>query len=160
VKLSLRDAGGKEISSNFYWLPAKLSALAWDKTPDTAYTPIATFEDMTLLNRLPRVQLRASARLVPESPGPLVEVELHNPGKYLAFQARLAVEEKGRELLPVLWDDNYITLLPGESKILHASYLSSAKPGRDAVVRVDGWNFETITIPLAPKAQPAAPAKQ
>ena len=160
VKLSLRDAGGKEISSNFYWLPAKLSTLAWDKTPDTAYTPIATFEDMTLLNRLPRVQLRAAARLIPGSPGQLVEVELHNPGKYLAFQARLAVEEKGRELLPVLWDDNYITLLPGESKILHASYLSSAKPGHDAVVRVDGWNFETITIPLAPKAQPAAPAKQ
>ena len=63
VKLSLRDQAGKEVSSNFYWLPARLSKLDWDKTPDTAFTPIGTFEDMTALNRLPLVRLQATANV-------------------------------------------------------------------------------------------------
>ncbi len=160
LKLSLRDVHGKEISSNFYWLPARLSTMAWDKTPDTAYTPIATFEDMTALNHLPHVRLQATARLEAGRNASVVAVTLRNPDKYLAFQARLAVNQgpSGAEVLPVLWDDNYVTLLPGESKVVRATYLTAQRPSPGAVVKVDGWNFDPITVRFSPAVRNAAGA--
>ena len=154
LKLTLRDVKGKEISSNFYWLPAKLSTLAWERTPDTAYTPIATFEDLTALNHLPRVRLQATARLTTGA----VAVTVRNPDKYLAFQIRLAVNESatGGEVLPVLWDDNYVTLMPGESKVLHATYMSSQRPHAGAVVKLDGWNFDPIVVRVSSAAAVSA----
>ncbi|HEY6077668.1 MAG TPA: hypothetical protein VIW29_02630, partial [Polyangiaceae bacterium] len=43
-------------------------------------------------------------------------VRLHNDGATLAFFTRLTlVDAQGSELLPTLYSDNYISLLPGES---------------------------------------------
>jgi exo-1,4-beta-D-glucosaminidase len=157
LKLSLRDVHSKEVSSNFYWLPAKLSTMAWDKTPDTAYTPIATFEDMTALNHLPHVRLQATARLEAGKNSSTVAVTLRNSDKYLAFQARLAVNHgAGGEVLPVLWDDNYVTLLPGETKVVRATYITAQRPNAGAVLKVDGWNFDPITVRLSPAVRSAS----
>ena len=61
VKLALTDSSGNEVSSNFYWLPAKLAVMDWENTPDSAFTPVKTFEDLTALNTLPNIKLQASA---------------------------------------------------------------------------------------------------
>jgi len=71
-------------------------------------------------------------------------VTLENPNKSLAFFVRLKVDRgtRGEEILPVVWNDNYISLLPGEKRELKAIYravdLGSAKPE----VEVSGWNVE------------------
>jgi exo-1,4-beta-D-glucosaminidase len=57
---------------------------------------------------------------------------------------RLKVDKgaKGEEILPVVWEDNYISLMPGETRELTAAYrareLGTAKPA----VEVIGWNAE------------------
>ena len=43
-------------------------------------------------------------------------------------------------MLPVLWDDNYVTLLPGETRELEAAYAPKDLGGAAPVVTVDGWN--------------------
>ena len=69
-------------------------------------------------------------------------VTIENPSKAIAFFVHLAVRKGpgGEEVLPVLWDDNYVTLLPGETRHLEATYapkdLGPAKP----IVTLDGWN--------------------
>jgi exo-1,4-beta-D-glucosaminidase len=148
VKLSLRDAAGKEISSNFYWLPARLSTLAWDKTPDTAFTPIATFEDLTALNSLPGVRLQAAATSESSEGGDVVRVSIRNPGKDLAFMVHVGIcaARSEDEILPVLWDDNYVSLLPGESRELSARYPGSGAVTSGASVRVDGWNVQPVEV--------------
>ncbi|MGA2436682.1 MAG: glycosyl hydrolase family 2, partial [Bryobacteraceae bacterium] len=150
VKLSLRTAEGNEAASNFYWLPTKLSTMAWDKTPDTSFTPIAEFEDMTALNRLPQAGLRASATLENGREGQLVEVKLENRSKNLAFQTRLAVVggKQREEILPVLWDDNYVSLMPGESRTIRARYRKPGAVGGNAALDVDGWNIAPLRIAL------------
>ena len=49
---------------------------------------------------------------------------------------------KGEEILPVVWEDNYISLLPGEKREVTATYrvseLGAAKPS----VEISGWNVE------------------
>jgi exo-1,4-beta-D-glucosaminidase len=71
-------------------------------------------------------------------------VVVQNPSRTLAFFVRLKVDKgvKGEEILPVVWEDNYISLMPGEKREVTATYrageLGTAKP----VVEVSGWNAE------------------
>jgi exo-1,4-beta-D-glucosaminidase len=152
VKLSLRAAGGREVSSNFYWLPAKPSAIDWDKVTDTASAPIKSHEDLTALARLPAVKLTAAAAWRRAQGRDRVTVTVRNPTRQLAFQVHLGVRPAGSEdeVLPVLWEDNYLSLLPGESRTVTAEYLPSTALGKGATLVVDGWNAESLTVPLRP----------
>jgi exo-1,4-beta-D-glucosaminidase len=148
--LTLRDPAGKELSSNFYWLPTRPSTMAWDEVEDTAYAPVATFEDMTALNRLPKVRLEAAARYEGDAAADRVHVTLRNPSPNLAFQVHVGVRRvgEGEEVLPVLWEDNYVALMPGESKSLTARYLEKGALGEGATLVVDGWNVSPLTVPI------------
>ena len=146
VKLTLSDSTKRVVSSNFYWLPAKTSTLAWDKTPDSAWTPIADFEDLTGLQQLPKAQLKGSA----QRRGSSVVVKLHNTSDQLALLVRLSLRDAAtkEEVLPVLWDDNYVSLLPGDSRDIDVSYLpQTTLPGR-MTLRFEGWNTEPVEVPV------------
>ena len=52
------------------------------------------------------------------------------------------------EILPVLWEDNYLTLMPGESRTVTARYLSKNALKGPAELVVDGWNSEATTIAI------------
>jgi exo-1,4-beta-D-glucosaminidase len=147
VKLSLKNGRGHEVSSNFYWLPVSLSKIDWDKASrDTDHAPIAAYEDLTALKSLPRIRLQVKAKL--SGAGDAAQVMLHNPSTKLAFQAHLGIRNPGSEdeVLPVLWEDNYVTLLPGESRMLTARYLTKHIIRQGAKLLVDGWNVERREI--------------
>jgi exo-1,4-beta-D-glucosaminidase len=155
VSLSLRDASGQELSSNFYWLPAKPSAVGWNKTTDTAFAPIATFEDLTALNHLPQVRLLATAQVGTIGGRDSVRVTLSNPGQGLAFQVHLGIRKAGSddEILPVLWEDNYIALMPGESRTITARYGEAGALDEGATLVVDGWSVAPLTVSLSREPQ-------
>jgi exo-1,4-beta-D-glucosaminidase len=44
------------------------------------------------------------------------------------------------EVLPVFWSDDDVTLWPGESETLHASYRRSDLHGASPVVSLSAWN--------------------
>ena len=50
----------------------------------------------------------------------ITHVTLENSSKSLAFFVRLKVDKGrgGEEILPVVWEDNYISMLPGERREL------------------------------------------
>jgi exo-1,4-beta-D-glucosaminidase len=152
VDLRLTDAAGKNVSSNFYWLSQKPPAFDWEKTTFVS-TPVSSDEDMTALNRLPRVRLQATA--APDgAKRNAVRVTLHNPSKNLGFQVHVGIRDakSDSEILPVMWDDNYFVLMPGERKSVTARYLSNPALGGAHVV-VDGWNIDELKLPLSfPKA--------
>ncbi|MGA3210248.1 MAG: sugar-binding domain-containing protein [Terriglobales bacterium] len=151
IRLKLLDSAGKVLSSNFYWLPAKPATIAFDRTTDTNFTPIAVQEDMTMLNRLPQVRLEAKGSIHRGPAGYEVVVTVSNPTKNLAFQVHAEIQSGGLEVLPVLWDDNYLELMPGESRLLTARYSHADALGRHASLHVDGWNIEPATIELSLK---------
>ena len=76
-----------------------------------------------------------------------VRVTIHNPTKNLAFQVHVGIRGANSEdeILPVLWEDNYISLMPGQSKTLTARYLKKDVLGKNATLVVDGWNVEPVT---------------
>jgi exo-1,4-beta-D-glucosaminidase len=153
VKLTLQDSAGEVLSSNFYWLPSKPSSFDWDldRTNEHAYyTSVSAYEDLTVLNHLPRVHLEVSATPEHSEQGDAVRVQLHNPSHSLAFQIHLGIhEEKSEdEILPVFWEDNYLSLMPDESRIVVAHYTESHKLEGHPQLEVNGWNVDAPMISL------------
>jgi len=54
------------------------------------------------------------------------------------------------EVLPIAWSDNDITLWPGESETLRATYRRAQLNGAEPVVSLFGWNVPTMDVPAAP----------
>jgi exo-1,4-beta-D-glucosaminidase len=150
VKLDLRNARGKIVSDNFYWLSAKPDTLDWAHKQDTVYTPQAEFGDLTGLNSLPQIKLQSSA-LVEQAAGAATgkaHVRVKNPASSVAFQVRLRLANKkdGLDVVPVFWEDNYFSLLPGEERIISVSYDTTNLEGAHPVIQVGGFNIEATEV--------------
>ena len=148
VKLTLEDADGKPVSSNFYWLSTQPDTLGEPKNgSDWYYTPTKQYADFTALNTLPMVNLNVSAKSERQGNAQVTRVTIENPGRALAFFVHLKVNNNktGEEVLPVIWEDNYFSLLPGERRETSAIY---DVPGHGArpVVELDGWNVSPKTV--------------
>jgi exo-1,4-beta-D-glucosaminidase len=143
VVLRLTDSAGKLVGSNFYWLSTKPETIDWAKST-WWMTPTDSFADYTALAQLSKVKLKVIDHTERKGDESITHVTLDNPSKSLAFFVRLKVQKgtKGEEILPVVWDDNYISLLPGEKREVTATYRTSDVGTEKAVVRVSGWNAE------------------
>jgi exo-1,4-beta-D-glucosaminidase len=143
VVLRLTDSAGKLVGSNFYWLSTKPETIDWAKST-WWMTPTDSFADYTALAQLSKVKLKVIDHTERKGDESITHVTLDNPSKSLAFFVRLKVQKgtKGEEILPVVWDDNYISLLPGEKREVTAKYRTSDVGTEKAVVRVSGWNAE------------------
>jgi exo-1,4-beta-D-glucosaminidase len=143
VALRLQDSTGKPVGSNFYWLSTKPETLDWAKS-NWWMTPTESFADYTALAQLPKVKLKVTQRSEVKGEESISHVTVENVSKSLAFFVRLKVSKGvgGEEILPVVWEDNYISLLPGEKHEVTATYRTSELGSDKATVEVSGWNVE------------------
>ena len=147
LNLQLYSASGELLSRNFYWLSTVPDELDFAKT-EWYYTPQTSFADLTALQALPKATVHAALHAAAGSEHDAAfRVELENKGGGVAFLTRLRLV-KGKqqaEILPVFWDDNYISLLPGEKREvlvrLRKSDLGSGQP----TLLVDGFNVAGAT---------------
>jgi exo-1,4-beta-D-glucosaminidase len=155
LRLLLEDSAGQTVSSNFYWLSTKDDVLDWQKST-WYYTPTSSYADMTQLQTLPPAQLSLSSRVARKDGDEIAHVRVSNPGRTMAFFIHLQIKQGPTEqdVLPVIWQDNYFSLLPGESREVTATYglRDSGKPGASLVV--DGWNVSSVTTRIGAVAKP------
>jgi exo-1,4-beta-D-glucosaminidase len=150
VKLTLQDSQARTVSRNVYWLSAKKTVYDWTKGSDP-FIPVSSYEDLTALGSLPSAgKLDVSAHIDSGPQGSLARVTLGNPSPQLAFQVRLGIRRhrEDTEILPVLWEDNYIELMPGETREITAQFPASATRNGDAELSVTGWNITPATLPV------------
>jgi exo-1,4-beta-D-glucosaminidase len=150
LKLQLHDAAGKLLSDNFYWLSTKPDTMDWANKKDTVYTPQKEFGDLTGLNSLPQISLEARAESHHESGKATVRLKIKNPSPTIAFQVRLrlANSKDGDDIVPIFWDDNYFSLLPGEEKFVSATYDPRDAEGAEPSVKISGFNIQPATMKL------------
>jgi exo-1,4-beta-D-glucosaminidase len=139
VDLRLTDRDAHPLSTNFYWLSMRPDVLA--DTSTWYMTPVKSYADFTALRRMPAAVVEATARFSNRVGNGEARVTLRNPGRSIAFFMRLQVIGRGgEEALPVLWEDNYLSLLPGETRVVSASYRVRDLGGGPPQVVVSGWN--------------------
>ncbi|KAF2197141.1 glycoside hydrolase [Delitschia confertaspora ATCC 74209] len=111
-RLTLRNPINHEVlSKNTYWLSPQPDTLDWDNST-WYHTPVTTFANFTTLNSLKPAILSVYTTTL--SPGN-VRVSLQNKAEVPAIFLRLSlVDEEGRDVIPVVWEDNYLVLWPGE----------------------------------------------
>jgi exo-1,4-beta-D-glucosaminidase len=141
LDLRLEDASGKVVSRNFYWLSTKPDVSDWEKS-EWYVTPIKSYADFTALQGLPKVSVKVSSETGQKDSQGTTRVKVENPSSHLAFfvHLKLTKGEGGEEVLPILWEDNYISLLPGEAREITAMYRTEDLGGAAPVAAVDGWN--------------------
>ncbi len=150
LKLKLEDSSGNAVSSNFYWLSTKHDLLDEEKAT-WFYTPQKAFADYTALSKLPKVDLNLAATSEASGEQLVVRVALDNPSSSLAFLTHLKVTRGrgGDEVLPVIWEDNYVSLIPGERRDIAATFEAGELRGVSPFVEVQGWNVVGKSVSVA-----------
>jgi exo-1,4-beta-D-glucosaminidase len=143
LDLRVTNGSGTLVGSNFYWLSTKSETLDWAKS-NWYTTPTASYADYSSLSQLPKVKLNLSSRSERSGEEEVTFVTLENPSTNFAFFLRLKLNKGrgGEEILPVVWQDNYISVLPGEKREITATYSTSSLGTARAEVEVSGWNVE------------------
>jgi len=155
LELELTDASGKLMSENFYWLSTKADKLNWRKKLDTVYTPQSAYADLSGLNTLPTVTLAVRNSYTLVGRDSVVHAVVENPSSAVAFMVHLRLAQSGsdQDVVPIFWDDNYVSLLPGEKRELTARFDSGNNAPDTVVLIVDGWNVAPARFPLAAQAK-------
>jgi exo-1,4-beta-D-glucosaminidase len=143
LDLKLLDSSGALVSDNFYWLATQKDLLDWDQF-FWFYTPQKQYADFSKLNGMKKVNIRAEKEIVKQGGEWEVRVTLSNPSENLAFFMELMATKKsdGKSILPVFWSDNYISLLPGESKTLNLKFYDKDLDGDELAIKIQGMNLD------------------
>ncbi len=146
IDLTLTNAAGHVVSRNFYWVPYTLATFDWAATNYT-HTPTERYPDLSALLNLPPAQVSANATVTNTPRGRMVRLHLVNTSKNLAFQLVGRVRTpSGGLIAPVIFSDDWIELVPGESRTLTIQLPRHAPA--DAVIDLSGWNIHSATIQL------------
>jgi Exo-beta-D-glucosaminidase Ig-fold domain/Concanavalin A-like lectin/glucanases superfamily/Glycosyl hydrolases family 2/Glycosyl hydrolases family 2, sugar binding domain/Glycosyl hydrolases family 2, TIM barrel domain len=128
VKLTLTDAQGLIVSDNLYWQGR--DAASQRRLVDLASQPIS-----------------ATARARKAGEDTNVEVILKNQGSAPAIATKITMlDAKGERVLPVYYTDNYVALLPGETRRIEV--LCPAASARCARLALRGWNSDGRDISI------------
>jgi beta-mannosidase len=125
VKLDLNNADGQLLSTNFYWQSAAQ-------------------DDFTELMKLPTATLDVRGQAQVEGANTRLTVTIHNATDSIALMAHLQLHQKrsGKRVLPVFYSDNYINLVPGESRTITIEAATKDFAGEAPLLLVDGFNVD------------------
>jgi beta-mannosidase len=144
VKLDLLDARSEILSTNFYW----------QSTVE---------DDFSGLMQMPTATIEVKADSHVEGESTVLTVRLSNPTKTIALMTHLQLHQKesGKRVLPVLYSDNYISLVPGETRSVTIEAATRDLGQGKPLLLVDGYNVDVQPVQgavwIAPNlnAQPA-----
>jgi hypothetical protein len=127
----LKDTEGKLLSDNFYWR-----------------NPAFREKDLPDLEKLPAVQLEAKVVRHDGGGKCLLDVTVENPTDHIALMAHVQLRRKatGDRVLPVYYSDNYISLVPHETKTLTVAAATSDLKGDKPLLVFDGWNISVAPV--------------
>ena len=160
VELLLRQHG-QVVDRNVYWRSTQDDVVDWSKTLGNPQATMSQYANMQSLQSLAPAKVKVAAA-TSQAPGPngantVTKVTITNTSTTPAVGFFLRADvRKGNaagqpqagdnQVVSALWNDNDVTLWPGESETLTATYKSSDLGGAKPVVSVAGWNTGTINV--------------
>jgi hypothetical protein len=124
IKLTLKK-GVKELSTNLYWRESQEGLLKAVRT-------------------LPKMKLDRNTQVRREKKQWHLTTTMINNSSQPALMVKLkVVGDKSRErILPVIYSDNYISLMPGEKRIIKMEVQDADTQGEQPDIAIEGWNIE------------------
>lgn len=128
IRTQLLDLNKKILSDNLYWYPDATGKYSG-------------------LQQMKQSQVKPEAK---ESSTGKIEVSIYNPANNpLAFFNRISLIDQAtqRRILPTFYDDNYISIAPGETKTITMEYWPEKKTGKMQIM-IKGWNVPEQIIDI------------
>jgi len=127
IRLTL-SRGSEKVSSNFY-----LRGTAEN--------------DYRAIRDLPKVKLEAATKVEREGARWVLTTELRNVSTQPALMVHLKVvrEKGGDRILPALYDDDYVSLMPGEARTIRAEVSHADTRGERPRMAVEGFNTGEVS---------------
>ena len=114
IALEVSDAEGNFVADNFYCVGAQDNVYDW-KNYTWYDTPITSQTDLKFAFN----QAEADVQMTIAQDGDTYTVTLVNNSPVVSYMNILkAKDDKGELVVPAYWSDNFITLLPGQTKTL------------------------------------------
>jgi mannosylglycoprotein endo-beta-mannosidase len=143
VKLDLLDSAGKLISANFYW-----QTVAQD--------------DFMGLEKLQKARFAVAATAEERDSKTILTVTLANQSDLIGLMTHLQLHRKtsGARVLPVFYSDNYVSLVPGETRTITIEAATKDLAGELPLIEVDGYNIDlapstnSVSVALNVNADP------
>ncbi|KAI0972788.1 family 2 glycoside hydrolase [Xylaria arbuscula] len=140
LRITLETNKKTVLSRNVYWVAKDLDVLDWDDS-DWYFTPVTQYANYTALNKLESAKVVVTTRSSRYKEKNTATIILENKSSVPAFFVALnLVDKANRDVLPVYWSDNYVTLWPHETLELEVE----GKGG--AAVEVSGKNVASDRI--------------
>lgn len=134
VRLEMKDNTGRLLSRNLYWLAGQE-------------------KDYRAMNNMAPAEILMSSRMRHEGAESVIDLTLRNTGGVaaLAIKATLFDAKTNERVLPAYYSDNYVSLLPGESKAMTIRVPDGKKPAGGLVLGLRGWNVpeKKVHLPLS-----------
>ncbi len=147
IRLQLKDSSGAVVSNNLYWYSTSPDGLG--NKSNWYMTVTKPFANFTGLSSLPvNSSVTASASRTVAGAQQTVTITLQNGSPTdIAFFVRPEVTagNGGNEVVPISYTDNYVTLWPGESTTITATYDTADLGGQAPYLRLRGWNLPTTS---------------
>jgi hypothetical protein len=121
--------GGETLSENFYWRG----------TEDG---------DFRALRSLPKTKLASATRVERKGSEWVLHTELSNLSNAPALMVRVkAVRGKsGDRILPAIYSDNYVALMPGETRTIETQLEDADARGEHPQIVVEGFNLGEVVV--------------
>lgn len=151
LNLQVFNKNNNEIDNNFYWLSLKPDVLDYEaakKLEWPFYTPTKEYADFTTLDQLPTVDMLYDYNFETQDDKGKIMLNVKNPTNTIAFFLFFDVVNPTTKepVLPILWSDNYVTLLPGEDRTYSATFKMENIKGGRPLLKVEGWNVKKIVL--------------
>ncbi|MFK3666302.1 glycosyl hydrolase 2 galactose-binding domain-containing protein [Ochrobactrum teleogrylli] len=146
VRLQLRDAKNEVLAENTYWQSAKDDIpenMSPDSMMDAMILKQKQWADFTPLNTMPKVELKTTLEeIASKDDFRRFKISLNNPTDHIAFfvRAELRQDNTAGEILPITYDDNYVTVYPGETREITAEVSETQLKEQKPIVAIEGYN--------------------
>ena len=101
------------------------------------------FEGFEDLAKLPKLKLASRVEWSRAGDEHIAVVTVKNPSRSLAFMTWLRLQHTAdaKPVRPAFYDDNFFSLLPGESRTVRIAFGRHRVDERQVQLVVDGWNI-------------------
>jgi exo-1,4-beta-D-glucosaminidase len=153
IRLQLRDSTGVLVSNNLYWYSTSPDVLSghstWYRTTVKSYADLTGLNSLNSLASNPKVTASVT-RTVSGSLQTVTITLTNTSATNIAFFVRpeITAGNGGSEVVPIDYTDNYVSLWPGESTTITATYETGDLGGQAPFLRVRGYNVPTISTPV------------
>jgi exo-1,4-beta-D-glucosaminidase len=150
VRCQMTDGADRVLGENVYWESATGDDVGPASHDVQFQVKWARLADMTALNTMPSARVAVAGTFEDLNGETHAHIKISNNSKHVAFflRAEMSADGGGTEVLPIRYDDNYITVFPNESRTIEAMVDTSLLAGHKPVVKLSGYDVVSQVVPL------------